>query len=382
MNEAVVIPAVQNAGDEAAPNAEVDETISHNGAGEENSSSSSSSSTSSESERPVHKRKHCRSTDPRIDALITQVSYLSNLCMQSLGGSYQSDLTQNNSNEAPTGFITNPNVGRKTLELGKIETDFNRSKMTKTAAPDRVRQIKELQHFGDPLWKHIRYSKSLQTFAATPAFVELKLNDELCHLNKEKDFLAGTEAVVAGLSNAVLEQRELLRSGLQSIVDWAFQSPQDLNAQNLFEKISNSFGSNSDTYKNIEETLQVICGKRAECVETRRERILKQISNKPIQAALRNIPPSVEHLFDKEKLLPLIQSLGGPQTWLNPALPKDPKFSLKRKQGELGQSTSTFNPKRFKYPRNSKNYDRQGKGQGKKSTFRSQSEGTPRNQPK
>lgn len=352
-------------------------------------SSSSSSSSSSESERPSYKRKH----DPRIDALISQVGYLSNICMQNLsqGVSYQSNNPSENNSQnkiednPSSSFITNPIEIRKVLELGKIETDYNKSKLIKTALPDRVKSIKQLQHFGEPLWKHVKYSKALQTFAATPAFVELKVNDELCHLNKEKDYLAGTEAVIAALSNAVLEQRELLRSGLQNIVDWACQSPQELNPQSLFEKISNNFGNNSDTYKNIEETLQVICGKRAECVEIRRERILKEITNKPIQLALRNIPPSEEHLFEKERLLQLIQSLGGPQTWLSPpACKPESKYPIKRKQGEAGLTGSSHNPKKSKYSsRNQKGNDKfKGKGQGKKSSFRSRQEGNTRDQSK
>lgn len=395
MSEDSEIPAVQNAGYEvptlntgegvAGVSTDVNGTCT--GTVDEGGDVSDSEFSSSpfESERPAHKRKHCQGSDPRIDALITQVSYLSNLCMQSLGGSYQVEQQQhtnyNNTGSTSASFITYPNDSRRVLELGRIETDYNKSKLTKSASPDRVKLIKELQHFGEPLWKHVRYSKALQTFAATPAFIELKLNDELCHLNREKDFLAGTEAVVAALSNAVLEQRELLRFGLQSIVDWACQSPQELNPQSIFEKISSTFGNNSDTYKNIEETLQVICGKRAECVEIRRERILKEVTNKPIQAALRNIPPSIEHLFDREKLLPLIQSLGGPQTWLNPPLPREAKFPIKRKFGEPGPPTSINNPinnpKKFKYTtKNLKYGDKKGKGQGKRSSFRSRQEGT------
>ena len=63
--------------------------------------------------------------------------------------------------------------------------------------------------------------------------------------------------------------------------------------------------------------MQFICGKRAECIENRRERLLSQLQNKNVQAALRRIPPSSEYFFSKEKLAPLIQSLEGSQNWLN-----------------------------------------------------------------
>ncbi|CAG5075522.1 Protein of unknown function, partial [Cotesia congregata] len=70
---------------------------------------------------------------------------------------------------------------------------------------------------------------------------------------------------------------------------------------------------------------EIICGKRASCIEARRERILTEAPNKQVQGALRRIPPSSEHLFGKENLSTLITSLGGAQTWL-----KEPSHSSSR----------------------------------------------------
>lgn len=107
-------------------------------------------------------------------------------------------------------------------------------------------------------------------------------------------------------------------------------------------------------------------------MEIRREKILKEITNKPIQSTLRNIPPSVEHLFDKEQLFSLIQSLGGPLSWFNPPVSKDFKFSSKRKLGEPRPSTSVYNENKFRYPSKISRRSDKGKGQGKKTSFRSQ----------
>lgn len=114
-----------------------------------------------------------------------------------------------------------------------------------------------------------------------------------------------------------MEQKELLKNNLQSIVDWAYADPTNFNPSSLFEKFSVLFGSDSSISKNLDQSLQIICGKRADLIENRRERILSEIPIKNVQAALRKIPPSINHLFAKNNLDPLIQSLGGTQSWLN-----------------------------------------------------------------
>ena len=62
-------------------------------------------------------------------------------------------------------------------------------------------------------------------------------------------------------------------------------------------------------FKNYEQILQIICGKRAECIEARRARFILKV--------LRKIPPSSEYPFVKESLSALMHSLGSAHTWLN-----------------------------------------------------------------
>lgn len=121
---------------------------------------------------------------------------------------------------------------------------------------------------------------------------------------------------MGGLCNAVLEQSELLQSGLQTIVDWSFSNPADFSPDTLFERLLSAFGPGSQMSKMSDQILQIICGKRAETIEARRERLLEELPMKTIQAAARKIPPGVDYLFEKEGLRSLIQSLGGSQTWL------------------------------------------------------------------
>jgi len=71
------------------------------------------------------------------------------------------------------------------------------------------------------------------------------VNEELCHLDKKKDLLLPVDRVLGGLCNAVLEQKELLQSGLQGIVDWAFANPTNLSPETLFDRLSSVFGLGS-----------------------------------------------------------------------------------------------------------------------------------------
>jgi hypothetical protein len=147
--------------------------------------------------------------------------------------------------------------------------------------------------------------------------VGLKVNDELLHFKATKDYLAKAENMLAVLTNAELEHRERLQEGLQNLVDWAGQNPSELNPGSLFDKVMSFLGPDSPVHKCSEKKMQIICGRRAECIEIRRERILKEINNINLKTTLRDIPPSTEHLFSRDDLQPVIQSLGGLQIWLN-----------------------------------------------------------------
>lgn len=97
----------------------------------------------------------------------------------------------------------------------------------------------------------------------------------------------------------------------------------------------------------MEQILQVLCGKRTECIEIRRERILSELSNRNLQVTLRKIPPSVEHLFDCSSLTLLIQSLGGANMWLNtPGYLKEKReFRTKKRLAEI-ETSSPFRSKK------------------------------------
>jgi hypothetical protein len=236
------------------------------------SSESETSSSSSEDEKfaspPPNKRRKYKRTlisDPRVDTLMTQMNYLSNYiahCMPSSLSPSHINLpsTSTQENRVENQFLTIPS-SKTTLSLGEVNIDHDDSRVVPPANPDRLNELNKLQQFNSQAWKGIRYKKAMQSCIASPGFMGLKINEELCHFNKTKDYLAPTEALMASLSNVVLEQRHLIQQGLQNILDWASAEPANLSANNLLQKFSSNFGPGSVISKNSEMCMQIICGK-------------------------------------------------------------------------------------------------------------------------
>lgn len=257
-------------------------------------------------------KRHTCVPDPRIDNLVRQVSYISGYMTQL--PQYLANIT-GSTEPISSGMSTCQN--NTNIKFGDINVNFNEKIIVNKANKERLQELTRLQQFDSPAWKGIRYKTTLRSSLAAPGFTQLKINEELCHLNRTKDYLASAEEVLAGLSNISLEQSHLLKVKLQELVDWATINPQELNASSLFEKITALFGPDSSIQRCFDTTMQILCGRRSECIEIRRNRILKEIKNENLKAALVGIPPSSEYLFSREGLQPLIQSLGGSQIWLN-----------------------------------------------------------------
>lgn len=114
-------------------------------------------------------------------------------------------------------FLQNPmQVNNNILSLVELGVDHDKNIVVPLADKKRLDELTQLQQFSSQAWKGIRYKKSLKTCLASSGFVALKVNEELCHFNKQKDYLLSTENVVAGLSNVILEQRSLYQADLQT----------------------------------------------------------------------------------------------------------------------------------------------------------------------
>lgn len=108
-------------------------------------------------------------------------------------------------------------------------------------------------------------AKKIISGFASPGFVGLKVSEELCHFNKSKDYLASKEQFSAGLSNNNLEQRQLIKSELQELLDRASANSNSLYTNTLFDNISSTFGRGSPSYKNSKTAMQTVC-KRVRCI--------------------------------------------------------------------------------------------------------------------
>lgn len=296
--------------------------------------------------------KRPRMQDESIQQMQRQLNLLSRIVHANLSAPVSvAPASSVNNDPGSSNFLNMPKPPEvRTLSFGDLKTSVDEKRTVPSAPKDRVDAIISLQRFGSIDWKEVRYAPVLRSFLASPGFIDLKINEELCHLEKGKDPVAPTERALAGLSNAILENRNLLRSSLQGIVDWASANPDQLNAQSLFDQFNSSFGMNSLIMKNYEQMLQIVCGKRAECIEVRRERLIGEVTTKNLQVALRKLPPSAEYLFAKDNLSGLMQSLGGAQVWLN-----TPSYVVKRSSGQkYGQSSKGYSNRSQQIPNNPK----------------------------
>lgn len=232
------------------------------------------------------------------------------------------------------------------LSLGLVNT-FLKDPKVPPAHPEHLKRLEFLQKFGDPSWKDVRYTDSLKIHCASPGFTDLEVNDELRQFLKGKDFTANSEKIMAAICNGLITQRELLTETLQQFINWTASSKSLLSVDSIFDKITELFQPTSKFHKTSEEIMQIVCGKRAEYIENRRERILNELSNKNLREGLRKIPPSSRHLFDDGQLRNYIQNTGGMDKWVRPwfyAGKETSKPGVSRKQNQQGSSRESANP--------------------------------------
>ncbi|CAG9134304.1 unnamed protein product [Plutella xylostella] len=183
------------------------------------------------------------------------------------------------------------------------------------AAPShRVAKLVEHQHFNKSDWKSVRYADTQKKYLACPAFVHLKVNEELASLADESSSFINwprMERSIAALSNAFLTQNEIVNSSLQNVIDWASKVNEPITASTLYTKMKEIFDKDSKYKLVSQDILQIICGKRNECIAARRGALLKLIGDKYISQGVDNIPPSSEYLFNPVMLAEYINKIGG-----------------------------------------------------------------------
>lgn len=268
--------------------------------------------------------------------------------------------------------IENTNAGK--LKLSELKTTV-KDPVYGHANDNYLKKLKYLQRFNSSDWFAIRFSEIQKKYLATPGFIELSVNDSLKRFEtamlREEPRTYLLERSFAGLTNAILSQKDELQKALQSLVDWAVESRQKLNPDSIFNKIESLF-SNTSPYNIItDDILQIVCGRRADFISMRRDSLLRQIPEEFHREVLIKIPPSMEMLFDDESLQNYVQKIGGadklisqprfgPPTSFKENFYRDQKPSTS-KQGRdtfFRQNSSAKRGRRMPRPSNQTNKDK------------------------
>lgn len=185
------------------------------------------------------------------------------------------------------------------------------------SAPEHLEALKKIQRFDDTEWSGIRYAETQKLFSCSPGFVELECNDEVKALDTSRQ-LQLSERSYAALTLALLKQKEALQVGIRDFLSWARDSD-NLNYDSIMEKINENL-LGGDFHKISTDTLQLVCGRRADAVEQRRDSILASTKDPLIKSALRKIPPTCSFLFEPVSFCTAIEKAGGVKKafWLQP----------------------------------------------------------------
>lgn len=287
------------------------------------SDSSSSSERESQDSRP---RKKVRLEEQTVsyahfELLSQQVAFLTDLILRKT----PSTINSNNNNETDcAGFQhnnelklrppSNDDENAGTLKLSELKTTV-KDPVYGHANDHYLTKLKNLQRFNSSDWYAIRFAEIQKKYLATPGFIELSVNDALKRFeaamlrDDPRSYLL--ERSFAGLTNAILSQKDELQKALQSLVDWAMENRQTLSPNSIFNKIESLFSNTSPYNVVTDDILQIVCGRRADFISMRRDSLLRQIPEEFHREVLIKIPPSIEMLFDDESVQNYVQKIGG-----------------------------------------------------------------------
>ncbi|KPJ17097.1 hypothetical protein RR48_13953 [Papilio machaon] len=289
---------------------------------------SSSSSGASDEPRSKRRRRYAGSVsreeindmDKRFETLSEQlVSHLNNLFY----ANYQ--VLQKNASATPnvanvsTGAqnsVEDPFSCKPAMEDDIIELNVSiKEQSMPKPNPERLSVLTTLQRFNSSDWNSVRYSETQKKYVAFPGFSNLKVNEELRFLedssNRSQLKLYQIERSFAALSNAFLEQNELLNNALKYLLEWSRRPNAKLSPSSINEKLRFLFGNESDFKAVSHDILQIICGKRSEILESRRRALLTSLKGKYISEDIQKIPPSAEYMFNPQDLATYLQKVGG-----------------------------------------------------------------------
>lgn len=277
----------------------------------ESSSSSSSSSVSS------RKRKRRRRGERRIRKLEKVVGILTRE-VRSLRDSFQPK-AQNDSDvlslfavddleavPTPPAPVASGD-GEKTDINFKLETTLK--SVCATTSLEHSDILDKLQHFNTSNWAQVRYIDAQKTYVSSPGFTELESNDMIKTFDRNRA-LAVTEKTLAAVSHALIIQNEKLKDGFDALLSWLQSENEPVTITAVKDKINNIFSEGDYTRIHL-DMLQMVCGRRADIIQQRRDGVLHFVKDQCLKESLRKIPPTQVHLFDDKRFSDCINSNGG-----------------------------------------------------------------------
>lgn len=298
---------------------------------EDTSASTSESDSSRRKSRKVRKRDAV-SNNVHVEFLSQQVAFLTNLISQNYAANpvsgactnvtntgnaaektvqISNEKTVQNSNDLE---LRGPTESSDKIEISEFSTTVKDPIYPKASDP-HLSRLSQLQRFKNDDWYAIRFSETQKKYVASPGFVELSVNDELKRLEaaaiRDDPRSHLLERTFASLTNAILTQKDELQRSLQMLVDWSNAAETNLTSTTLFAKIKELFAKDSAYSKVSDDLSQVVCGRRADLINTRREAILRQIPDDYHRDVLQKIPPTPQHLFDCDLIQSYLQKIGG-----------------------------------------------------------------------
>lgn len=327
------------------------------------SRSASSSSSSDEEPPPKRRRRDSRSRsrdsirdmDRRFELLSQQlVSHVNDMFCASYSAMHPSASTSTRAVPGPSfGAWNDPFLCIPTSvnDIADLDVSVKQPTVPK-ANPDRVAKLSSMQRFDSSDWNSVRYAEVQKKYVAFPAFSELKVNEELRRL--EDPFAPvkwfQMERSFAALSNAFLEQNEVVNLALRNMIEWCTHPDTKLTPSSIHDKLKVLFGNESGYNEVSRDILQIICGKRAEVLEFRRRTILKCLKGKYMREDIETIPPSAEYMFNPQMLADYIQKIGGIDKLVKDSAPRV-KSSVRSKSPVRPKSPipSTSRESSFRY---------------------------------
>lgn len=287
----------------------------------ESTSTTATSSSECSRKRKMNKRSQKKNNKKRrrkekgIDGLAKQVSEMQNYLQDFVDYTQQSLFAIQSNNQYDSNIQVDledmPSTSHMPSTSKGVVFDFGthlKDPSVPPASSDHLNKLQSLQHFDSENWKDVRYFDTQKAYNAKPGFTDLEVNNELKMFENPKSLVTTSDKCYAAITHALIMQGEAFQQGFTKLMEWATETGV-VNSSDLLNKINDIFSG--DFQKISNDCLQLVCGRRADILNQRREYFLNFVKEKHMRETLRKIPPTKEFLFEKVEFSQLVKDSGG-----------------------------------------------------------------------